>query len=68
MLDRLSQVMAQVRGLPILLGVGLALINFVLQFINVPVIETIADTDLFLHLGVVVGFMGVLFADALGAW
>lgn len=67
-LDRFSQVLAQVRGLPMLLAVGMVLVNFVLQFINVPVVRALAETNLFLHLAVVVGLLGVLLADALGEW
>ena len=68
LLDKLSQFMAQMRGLPMMIAVGLVLLNFVLQFINVPIIAGIAEADVFLHLGVVVGLVGILFADALGAW
>ena len=68
LLDRMSHFISQVRGLPILLAVGLVLLNFVLQFVQVPAIAVLAETDLFLHLAVVVGLMGVLLADAIGAW
>jgi hypothetical protein len=54
--------------LPILLAVGLVLLNFLLQFVQVPFVAALAETDLFLHLAVVVGLMGVLLADAIGAW
>lgn len=68
LLDRLSQLLAQVRGLPILLAVALVVLNFLLQFVQVPFIALLADTNLFLHLAIVVGLLGVLLADALGAW
>ena len=68
MLDRLSQFIAQVRGLPIMLAVAMVLLNFVLQFINVPIILAIADANVFLHLAVAVGLIGVLLSDAMGAW
>lgn len=68
LLDRISQFLAQVRGLPILLAVGLVLLNLVLQFVQIPIIMVLAETNVFLHLGVVVGLIGVLLSDALGAW
>ena len=68
LLDRLSQLMAQVRGLPILVAVGMVLLNFLLQYVQVPVVVILAESKLFLYLAVVVGLLGVLFADALGAW
>ena len=68
LLDRLSQLLAQVRGLPILVAVGMVLLNFLLQYVEVPAIAVLAESNLFLHLAVVVGLLGVLFADALGAW
>lgn len=68
LLDKVSQYLAQVRGLPLLLAIGMVILNFILQFINVPIISLIADANLFLHLAVVVGLLGVLLADALGAW
>ena len=68
LLDRLSQFLAQVRGLPILVAVGLVVLNFLLQFIKLPAIAALADANVFLHLAVIVGLLGVLLADALGAW
>jgi hypothetical protein len=68
LLDRLSQFVAQVRGLPILLAVGLVLLNFLLQFVDVPVVAVLAGTNVFLHLAVIIGLLGVLLSEALGAW
>jgi hypothetical protein len=68
LLDRISGLLSQVRGLPVLLAIGMVLLNFLFQFINVPVIIVLAETNLFLHLAVIVGLTGVLLADALGAW
>ena len=68
LLDRISQSLAQVRGLPIIVAVGLVIVNYLLQFLDVPVINVLAATDLFLHLGVVIGLVGVLLAEALGSW
>ncbi|MGD8794230.1 MAG: hypothetical protein PVF47_16890 [Anaerolineae bacterium] len=70
-LDRLEKV----RGLPVLVGVALVLLNFVVRiivYIVVPqgqpvgfVLFLITDGNLFLHLGVIVGLLGVLIGDVL---
>jgi hypothetical protein len=69
LLDRLSQSLARVRGLPAIVAVGLVIVNYLLQFVEgVPVISVLSATNLLLHLGVVVGLLGVLLAEALGSW
>jgi hypothetical protein len=68
MLDRFSRFLAQVRGLPIILGVTLVILNFILQFFDVDFIRFLSETNLLLHLGVVFGLLGVLLAEALGQW
>lgn len=70
-LDRLEKV----RGLPVLIGVGLVILNFVLRavlYASVPASEPpgfwlflFTDGNLLLHLGVIVGLMGVLIGDIL---
>ena len=59
----LSEQIAQRRGLPVLLGVGLVILNFILQFI--PGLRVLTTGNLLLHLGVVVGLLGVLLGDIL---
>jgi hypothetical protein len=68
LLDRLSQSLARVRGLPAIVAVGFVIVNYLLQFVDVPVINVLSATNLLLHLGVVVGLLGVLLAEALGSW
>ncbi|MGQ9517099.1 MAG: hypothetical protein ACUVT1_07515 [Anaerolineae bacterium] len=51
------------KGLPILIAVVLVLINFVVQFF--PGLGVLATSDLFLHLGVVIGLLGVIVGDAI---
>lgn len=68
LLDIFSRFLAQVRGLPIILGVSLVILNFVFQFFDIGVLRFFAETDLLLHLGVVLGLLGVLLAEALGRW
>jgi tellurite resistance protein TehA-like permease len=71
MLDRL----AAVRGLPVLIGVGLVVLNFVVRCVLYALIPDpheasfwaflFTDGNLLLHLGVVVGLLGVLIGDVL---
>ena len=70
-LDRL----AAVRGLPVLIGVALVLLNFVVRcaiYVLVPdgaghsfLLFLFADGNLLLHLGVITGLLGVLIGDIL---
>lgn len=70
-LDRL----AVVRGLPVLIGVALVILNFIVRcvvYALVPdtqqvsfVLFLLTDGNLLLHLGVVVGLFGVLIGDIL---
>ncbi len=66
-LKKTSNFIAHYKGLPVLVGVGLVLLNFIFQLLPPwPVIGWIADVDLFLHLGIIVGLVGILIGDALG--
>ena len=66
MIERMSNSLARNKGLPVFVAVLLVIINYVLQFFaSVPVIGPIASTHLFLHLGVIVGLIGILLGDAL---
>jgi|YNPNPStandDraft_1061719.scaffolds.fasta_scaffold507679_1 hypothetical protein len=49
------------KGLPVLVGIALILLNFVVQF--VPALVWFAETDFFLHLGLVVALGGLLLGD-----
>jgi hypothetical protein len=70
-LDRLEKV----RGLPVLVGVALVLLNFVVRiviYVLVPVDQPVGfvlflfgEGNLLLHLGVIVGLLGVLIGDIL---
>jgi membrane protein DedA with SNARE-associated domain len=70
-LDRLERV----RGLPVLVGVALVLLNFIVRcvaFALVPadpepsfLLFLFTDGNLLLHLGVIVGLLGVLIGDIL---
>jgi hypothetical protein len=69
LLDRLERV----RGLPVLVGVALVLLNFVVQIavhLAVPdaqqggfLLFLLGDGNLLLHLGVLTGLLGLLVGD-----
>ncbi|HHN93833.1 MAG TPA: hypothetical protein ENK17_03620 [Anaerolineae bacterium] len=66
LLERISNFLATYPGLPILIAVGLVMVNFILVLLPAwPVVGWLARTDLFLHLGVILGLIGVLVGDAL---
>jgi hypothetical protein len=66
-LKRISDFLARFPGLPVMIGVLLVVLNFVLRLLpgTWPVVGWLAQTDLFLHLGVILGLVGVLLGDAL---
>ncbi len=61
-LDKASEYLADRKGLLPLTGIALIVINFVLQFLPVGWLK---DTNLFLHLGLVISIFGLLLAWAL---
>lgn len=65
-LKRISEFLARMPGLPILVAIGLVVLNFALQLLpQWPVVGWLARTHCFLHLGVILGFLGLLLGDAL---
>lgn len=63
-LDRISDYIAAHRGMPILLAVGLVVLNYILRVIPETQLGFVESTDLLLHLAVVVGLLGVLLCEA----
>ncbi len=64
--DQISDWIATHKGAPVLLGVVLVILNFaLLPFGHLPVLGVIVRTNLLLHLGVIVGLLGILIGDAL---
>lgn len=65
--QRVGDFIARWSGIPILVAVALIVLNFVLQLLPDawPVIGWLAHTNLFLHIALIVGFMGILLGDAL---
>ena len=67
LLKRMSEFLARLPGLPVLIAVGLVVLNFVVLLLPAdwPVAAWLARTHLLLHVGVVLGFLGILVGDAL---
>ena len=63
LLDRMSEYLAHRKGLLPMIGVLLVLINGLLQFI--PVSNILIDSNLLLHLGVIIAVVGFVIAWAL---
>lgn len=62
-LDHVSEFLAHRKGLLPMIGILLVALNAVLQFF--PGIGWLAQTDLLLHVGVIVAILGILLAWAL---
>ena len=62
LLDKLSNYFASRKGLLPILGVLFVILNFVFQFLPP---GWVSESDLFLHLGIVVAIIGFLLAWAL---
>ena len=61
-----TEFLAQYPGLPVLIGLVLIVLNFFLQLLPAwPVVGWMAQVDLLLHLGLIVGLIGVLLIRAL---
>lgn len=61
LLQRTSDFLARLPGLPVLVAIALVILNLLLQFMPAwPVVGWLARTDLLLHVGLVLGFLGLL--------
>jgi len=65
LLDGISDYVSTHRGVPVLLGVLLVVLNYLLVIIPGVQLGFVETTNLLLHLGVIVGLLGVLLGDAL---
>ena len=65
LLDGISDYVSTHRGVPVLMGVLLVVLNYLLVLIPGVQLGFVETTNLFLHLGVIVGLVGVLLGDAL---
>ena len=64
-LDRISDYIANHRGVPILICLPMVVINYVLRAIPGTQLGFVETTDLFLHLAVFLGLLGILLGEAL---
>ena len=62
LLDRISDYIAKRRGILLFFAIGLVVLSLILRLI--PVVSP-GFAEVFLYLGVIVGFAGVLLGDAL---
>jgi hypothetical protein len=64
----LSEFMAKRRGLPVIIGICLVIVSFVIQIINVYTNSQIADLAavILLNVGILTALIGLLLADPLG--
>jgi len=66
LLKRASEFLARLPGLPVFIAVGLVVLNFVFLLLpDWPVVGWLAHTHLFLHLGVILGLLGLLLGEVL---
>ena len=63
LLDKISEFFARRKGLLPAIGMVLVLINYILQF--VPWFGWFSESDLLLHMGIVIAILGFLLAWAL---
>lgn len=63
LLDRMSDFLAHRKGLLPFLGLILVMVNAILQFL--PVSGWLVQTNLLLHLGIILAILGILLAWAL---
>jgi len=65
-IDRMSDYLARNKAMPVLVGVALIVLNYIVQFFGqAPIISFVAHSYLLMHLGVIVGLIGILIGDAL---
>jgi len=74
-MSRFLDMLERVRGLPVLIGVALVLLNLVVQVVAYFVISPeqpvgfllflFTDGNLLLHLGIIMGLLGILVGDIL---
>ena len=65
LLDRISDYIARHRGMPIVFGALLVVLNYILRAIPDTQLGFVESTDLLLHLGIIIGLLGVLLGEAL---
>jgi hypothetical protein len=68
LLKRVSDLLAQQRALPILVGIACVIISAVLEYINLALNSTLIDVFqiFFHHFGIVTALIGILIIEPLG--
>jgi hypothetical protein len=68
LLEIVSTAMVRQRGLPVLMGIGLVIVSFVVQALNVFAANTALELIgvIALHTGILFALIGLLMAEALG--
>ncbi len=64
-IDTISDYVSAHRGVPVLIGVLLVVLNYLLRLIPETQLGFVESTDLLLHVGIIVGLLGILLGDAL---
>ncbi len=69
-IDRTAEFLAHYKGLPIMVGVGLILLDFLLLLLHqltpgLPILGTLATLHCFLYLGLIAALLGGLIAEVL---
>jgi len=65
-MKRISDFLARLPGLPVLVGLGLILLNFALKLLpSWPTVGWFVEVDLLLYLGLTVSLVGVLLVRVL---
>ncbi len=69
-IDRTAEFLAHYKGLPIVIGVGLILLDFLLLLLHslipgLPILGTLATLHCFLYLGLITALLGGLIAEVL---
>jgi hypothetical protein len=67
--ERFTSTMARQRGLPVIIGLILVVISFIVQLVNVavqsPILDIIGISAQ--HIGIIVALAGLLLSEALGS-
>lgn len=68
LIERLSTFLAQRRGLPVVIGIMLVILSFVVQFLNVYIPSQALQVFgvIFQHVGILLALIGLLLAEPLG--
>lgn len=63
MVEKILAFMERTKGLPVMLGLFLVVLNLILQFI--PGLGFLSASNILLHIGLVLALIGLLFREAL---